>query len=148
MKKTILFDTDYIVFVIGLPASGKTFYTDFLKNDNPNYRVIHTDDYIKFGRTEELAECVKDIQRAGRKKERIIVEGVLCYRILKSFVLQPDTIIVINASRDERVERYKTRPTQYSREFDGMLIRLWKDYVEHCDWEGIRMPNIIQIGKL
>lgn len=139
--------TEAIIFIIGLPASGKTFFTDLLSNHLKTHTVLHTDDYIKFGKHGELAECVTDINRAKRKRQPIIVEGVLCYRILKSRHINPDLIIIINASRDERVERYKQRNKSYSRDFDGMLIRFWKDYCEDLNWNGETFPRIIDWNK-
>ncbi len=83
------------VFIIGAPGSGKTFLS---KHISENHRLIHTDDYIKYGYKDSIYKIIDDIKDIHSP---FIVEGVGCYRLLRKCAQMglktPDLIINVTA---------------------------------------------------
>lgn len=88
------------VLIIGIPAAGKTYLSKLLAKDNPDHRLIHTDDYIKFGFKESLYKLLMDL---GGINQPTIIEGMLGYRLLrKGLELDcycPDMVIEVEISK-------------------------------------------------
>jgi len=78
------------VFIIGKPASGKTFISNSLHKTFNTHVVIHTDDYIKkeYQLKDELTNIIKS-------KHNYILEGNQAYTIIKEIdkSIYPDIII-------------------------------------------------------
>ena len=82
------------VLIIGWPASGKSYVATRLAKDNPNHKLIRTDDYIKYGFVQALYVLLADIQKC---KHPTIVEGIQGARLLRKGVetntYYPDIVI-------------------------------------------------------
>jgi len=79
-------------FIIGKPASGKSYIT----NDRCN--VIHTDDYI-----DDVHGLISRINGS----DRYIVEGNLCYTIINKIDRKPAKIIELFIDNDQVFKVYK-----------------------------------------
>lgn len=137
---------EQFIFVVGYPASGKTFYAQRLANELHGYKLIHTDDYMKYKWSEQLSEALNDLERYRRKNQPIIVEGVLAYRILRA-KFRASVVITIHSTREERVDRYRERKENYNRTFESTLNKIWSDWLSDMDYNGISLPRMIDINK-
>lgn len=96
------------VLIIGWPAAGKTHLSKLLARDNPGHKVIHTDDYIKYGYKESLYRILMEL--SGIRKPTII-EGIQGYRLLRKGVelncYYPDIVIELEISEALMYRTYK-----------------------------------------
>lgn len=132
---------EHTVVIIGLPGTGKTFLTSELSKQFPDYRVIHCDDYLKFGSNEDFNKLSQDVINYKGKQ---IIEGSLCYRLLRHGVTDnnffPDLIIVVLATESER---YRRRPDKQYSQMDRIYRSIFRDY-----WamSKRREPRLIEIN--
>ena len=94
------------VLILGGPASGKTTLSNKLVDQN--HKIIHMDDFNKYGFENSIFECLKAIELC---KVFPLVEGVQGYRLLRKGVqldcYYPDLVIELEISEEEMVNRYK-----------------------------------------
>ncbi len=90
------------IVVIGLPASGKTYVSNYIhRNLAPLHTILHTDNYMRFGYDYSLYKILDDLKDLPKS---VIVEGIQGYRLLrkgakeKSFL--PNIVIQIETSTD------------------------------------------------
>lgn len=116
------------IVIVGLPATGKSTLSEELATRLPEHKLYHTDDYIASGFTQSLFDLMGDMYG----KEKIIVEGVQCYRLLKAGLIactfHADLVIHCAASTGDRVKRYKERNKELSHDFDNKLRGWWYQY--------------------
>lgn len=131
MRGTI---SDYkIIVVIGLPASGKTYFTEILDKACADHCVFHTDDYIHFGYEDSLYRVMSDIKEFGDYP--IILEGVQAYRALRKGLQNqdffPDLIITCECDQHTLYERREIRKATQSNQaaFDKNLQKVYLDYL-------------------
>lgn len=99
------------VVIIGPPAAGKTYVAGKLAIDNPGHKLIHTDDYIKYGYEASLYHLLDDV--VGLKKlGPLIIEGVLGYRLLRKGVqlncFYPEMVVELEITYEQLERIYKT----------------------------------------
>lgn len=121
------------VLIIGCPASGKTFLANNLKSDN--HKIIHTDDYMRYGYKESLYVMIEDIQKL-HVHTKSIVEGIQGYRLLRKGVelncYHPDIVVQLEISEARMLQTYRTeRPGKkidslYA--FNNMHDKILNDY--------------------
>lgn len=104
-----------IVVIIGDPATGKTHLSNHLQIKYPDYRVIHTDDYMHHGFQKSLYMMMDDIAHSPNKK--MIIEGIQTARLLRKGIqmqnFYPDLIIEATAPPDLKIQRYRDRAKEY-----------------------------------
>ena len=121
------------VLIIGKPTSGKTHLSTLLSKDNPNHKIIHTDDYVKFGYKEGLYRLLLDF--AGVSQPTII-EGVLGYRLLRKGVeldcYYPDLVIELEVPDALMYKTYRNeRPgkdVSYLKGFNAAHLSILQHY--------------------
>lgn len=140
--------SEKIIVVVGFPATGKTFLADNLVKDlsakvSP-IKYYHTDDYIKYGFEESLYVLLKDLQRD--KEAYKIIEGVQGYRLLRKGIelnnFYPSLVIVCEASSKVRLQRYHARGKKLNWGFDGVLHKIWLDYLAMLE-----QPKLYRVHK-
>jgi hypothetical protein len=113
------------VLIIGSPASGKTWLSNAIKT-NSHY-IVHTDDYICYGYEVGMYAALDTVIAS---KHNTIVEGVLCYRMLRKGVennsYYPDVVIELKVS-DARMEQ------TYKNERDIKKLKSIKSFNERHD---------------
>ena len=101
---------DKNVLIIGDPTSGKTFYSKQLAAYNKSHKLIHTDDYLRFGKENSLYVLLNNLKRI---KQPTIIEGVLGYRLLRKGAEEksyyPDIVIEIVISEELKNNRILER---------------------------------------
>lgn len=92
------------VFIVGKPASGKTFLSNVLREKFRRHIIIHTDDYI--GRKYMLVIELESVVNSG---DNYILEGNQAYKILSeiSYHAIPNIIIDLIVSDDHVLSIYK-----------------------------------------
>lgn len=121
------------VLIIGKPAAGKTYLSKLLAIDNPGHKLIHTDDYIRYGYKESLYRLLMEL---GGTSKLTIIEGVLGYRLLRKGVeldcYYPDIVIEIDIPDNLMYSTYrKQRPTKdesYLKGFNSSHSKILNDY--------------------
>lgn len=115
------------VLIIGPPSSGKTY----LSNLYCSHKVLHTDDYIKYGK-ESINRLFIDIN----KYDFTIVEGMLGYKLLYKGVKEdkyyPDIVIKLDIDYDKARAIYaKERNLSKFRKIAGYMSlhnKIFRDY--------------------
>lgn len=97
------------VFIIGKPASGKSYITEAIRN------VIHTDDYI-----DDVNALINKINGS----DRYIVEGNLCYTIINKLIRKPTKIIELIVDNNHVFKVYK-----HNRKMKAALFALSHHYI-------------------
>lgn len=124
------------VLVIGLPASGKTFIANKIREMAFAIDIFHTDKYIEFGYEDSLYNLIEELE--GFKTEATcIVEGVLGYRLLRKGLeidcWKPDVVIVCEGSKKRQTEIYAAerdpKKLKYMRSFELGLTKIFNDYM-------------------
>ena len=88
------------ILILGNPASGKTTLAKRLAHKHA-IPIIHTDSYIGYGHRDNLYVLLKDLEK--RQNEKLIIEGVLAYRLLRKGIegtgynWQPDLVLEVEA---------------------------------------------------
>ena len=116
-----------IIMVVGFAATGKTTLANKI-GVALNYEVIHCDDYI--GDRPRLFNILLG-------KTKIVIEGVMCYELLK-YQYYPDCIINCSASSEFR---RRIRDKDYTAQ-DKSLAKMWFEYTDRT----LKLPTIINYG--
>jgi len=140
-------ENENIIVVVGAPAAGKTALTEQLAAEYPDYVIIHTDDYIKYGFEDSIYRILDDVARMPDKK--IIIEGIQSARILRKGLernsLFADLIIKVEAPDDVLQERYYARNQKpYPFQTKKMIQTVFNDYLQKS---GGRSRIITYSGK-
>jgi len=100
------------VFILGFPASGKSFLANELyHNSGRTHQLVRTDDFLGYGYEQSLYELIEFLD--GASGSGIIVEGVGVYRLLRKVDelnlthLKPDVIIECSMPEGRRDELYR-----------------------------------------
>jgi dephospho-CoA kinase len=140
-------EQENIIVIVGHPATGKTHLSKELEINYPDYRIIHSDDYMKHGYEKSLYVMLEDIVTSPNKK--MIIEGVQTPRLLRKGLelnnFNPDVIINTTADAHTKLERYKSRgqvyPYAMEKNIDTVMAayrqRLWSTH-------GIKAPRLIE----
>lgn len=137
-----------IVVIIGDPATGKTHLTNHLGDKYPEYRVIHTDDYMHHGFQKALYMMMDDISMSENKK--MIIEGIQSARLLRKGIqlnnFHPDLIIETTAPDDLKVSRYTLRGKEYPIALEKNIRTVMSEYRQSLATSPVkmRMPRTIQ----
>lgn len=143
------------VLVIGLPASGKTFFTGWLGMYNPAHRVFRTDDYLQMHNGEAaMYAALQGVTAAIQAGQKTIVEGVAGYRMLRKGaqleMYYPGLVFEIVAPEEQRRGIYeKERPGKAWKNvqvFDKALATVLRDYNALID--GFRAPTWVQVQNV
>jgi hypothetical protein len=106
MHATIHLEQKHVV-IIGWPASGKTYLSKLLHQDNPGHRLFHTDDYIHHGYDQALYALMKDVLAYSGST---IVEGMQGYRLLRKGAefncFYPDIVIELEITEQRMLQTY------------------------------------------
>jgi hypothetical protein len=139
------------IVIIGLPASGKTFVSDVLRQTIlPKYHFYHTDDYMDFGYEGSLYAMMKEI--SYNKDPHKVIEGVQGYRYLRKLLenkdYSVDLVIEVESDGAERQDRYYQRGKgDLPRGFENNLRKVYKDYLDLLVLlpEGVAPPKFLTI---
>jgi deoxyadenosine/deoxycytidine kinase len=108
-------ENENIIVIVGAPATGKTHLSKELANKYPDYRIIHSDDYMSHGYQKSLYVMMDDIGLSENR--RMIIEGVQTPRLLRKGVelgnFFPDLIIRADADDSVKLARYRDRGMDY-----------------------------------
>ncbi len=108
--------TDLNILIIGCPGSGKTYLADKMNDDS--HRLIHTDDYTKYGYVQSMYEVFNDILKYDGKT---IVEGIQGYRLLRhgfrTRKYKPDIVVELIISNDKLKDIYDSKRDYEKLEF-------------------------------
>jgi hypothetical protein len=126
--------TNKNVLIIGCPASGKTYVSDLLADDQ--HILIHTDDYIGYGYHDSMYKCLEDIVKIIKSDKKTIVEGIQGYRLLRKGVeldnYYPDIVIELIISENKMYEVYENQreidKAVYLSGFNEMHNKILLDY--------------------
>jgi adenylate kinase family enzyme len=126
------------VAVLGLPASGKSHLAARLYAKNSHHVLISTDNYMAQGYEQSLYDLIEELGNPlWNTFEGLILEGVLCYRILRKGLgmdcWKPDVIFMVERSIQERERVYHTErdPAKLKnmKSFDLGLMNIWNYYL-------------------
>lgn len=133
-----------MVVVVGLSGVGKSTLSDQLAKEFPGYKLIHTDEYLKYGNYGS-EDALRMLQQDLREENgKAMVEGSLCYRLLrsgardKSFI--PDLVIMVLSTSQLRSLR---RPDKNYEQMDTMYRTIWREYLSIIKHQE-RRPRIIE----
>jgi adenylate kinase family enzyme len=118
------------VLIIGTPASGKTWLSNKLSKE---HRVIHTDDYMKYGFKDSLYKLIEDLRNISTP---VIVEGVQGYRLLRKGVeldcYYPNMVIELYTTPERVKQTYlrerDPKKLRYLEQFGNTMGRILQDY--------------------
>ena len=125
------------VMVIGLPGSGKTYFSGLLAFHNPAHKLYHTDDYLQSHNGDAAMYCAfNDVTAMIQAGQKTIVEGVAGYRMLrKGAQLEmyfPDIVFEIVAPNEQRERVYQQERSERNftnvQKFDKALTTVLNDY--------------------
>ena len=142
------------VMVIGLPASGKTYFAGWLSLNNPMHTLFRCDDYLNGSNSQEsmyaILDEVCDQIKAGNPT---IVEGVAGYRMLRKGAqlgtYYPNIVFEIVAPTEQRERVYQQQRSDRNfanvQKFDKALTTVLNDYKNTIgDFE---FPTWIQVNN-
>lgn len=142
------------VMVIGLPASGKTFFAGWLSLNNPAHKLYHTDDYLQsFDGEKAMYAALEDVTAMIKIGQNTIIEGVAGYRMLrKGAQLQtyfPDIVFEIVAPQKQRERVYQQERSERTftnvQKFDKALTTVLNDYKKIVP--DLDFPTWIQVSN-
>jgi adenylate kinase family enzyme len=118
------------VLIIGCPASGKTYLSKKFKHE---HKIIHTDDYIKFGYEQSMYQVLEDIKKSDKCT---LVEGIQGYRLLRKGVqldcYYPHIVIELMISEQHMIHIYKKerdeKKIKFLKGFNKMHDKIINDY--------------------
>jgi adenylate kinase family enzyme len=119
------------IFIVGKPASGKTYLSNLLKNKFRTHIIIHTDDYIFY-----QIELVTKIRSILSKRKNYILEGNQGYSILNHLNIEefPNLIIELEISDQKVYEVYKNERSlnkfEYAMAFHNSLKSKFEVYIK------------------
>lgn len=140
-----------IIVVIGLSGAGKSTVAKLLAQKFGAH-LISTDSYLgygNYGSINALSNLTRDIlYLAENPQHKIIVEGSLCYRLLKHGAehnyFMPHIIVNVVATEQERARR---RPDKDYGKTDGMYRKMWADYLYHVGYGSGSLPRIVELAN-
>lgn len=138
------------VVIVGVAASGKTSLASLLKEHNPRFTVINTDDYKKYDWDEALDLVARDVSFITTP---LLVEGVLAYRLLRRGAqrgnFHADLVFKCEVSKKQRAERFTNRGGQRSldgmKSMDSMLMKVYHDYEQACNRSGVVPKHVYRV---
>lgn len=142
------------VMVIGLPASGKTFFAGWLSLNNPMHKLYHTDDYLQSHNGDAAMYCAfNDVTAMIQAGQKTIVEGVAGYRMLRKGaqleMYYPDIVFEIVAPLEQRDRVYQqergNRTFANVERFDKALTTVLSDYKKIVP--DLDFPTWIQVNN-
>jgi len=118
------------ILIIGCPASGKTYLANKFNTQN---KIIHTDDYMKYGYKESMYKILEHLKET---QEKTIVEGIQGYRLLRKGVqldcYYPDIVIQLVITEQQMMRTYirerNEKKIKYLKGFNKMHDKIIKDY--------------------
>lgn len=126
------------VMVIGLPASGKTYFAGWLALNNPAHKLYRTDDYLQWPMDGQAAmyAAMGEVMETIEAGQNTIVEGVAGYRMLRKGAqletYYPDIVFEIIAPQEQRERVYQQERKDKSfpnvERFDKALATVLNDY--------------------
>jgi cytidylate kinase len=137
------------ILIIGPPASGKTTLAKKLHEVNGYHKLLHSDDYMRYGYKQALYELIKDLQ--GLFPYKTIVEGIQGYRLLRKGaelgVYFPDLVIEMQVTAEQQANVYRNErditKLKYLKGFADSHAKVLDDYFELV---GDRRPEWIKIN--
>jgi adenylate kinase family enzyme len=95
------------IFVVGKPASGKTFITNQLK-EYLQHTIIHTDEFLK-----SQKKLIAEIKTIVDNGANYLVEGSLCYSLINELSEKYLPTIIFEPQRtdEEILEVYRSERT-------------------------------------
>lgn len=142
------------VMVIGLPASGKTFFACWLAFNNPAHKLYHTDDYLQSHNGDAAMYCAfNDVTVMIQTGQKTIVEGVAGYRMLRKGaqleMYYPDIVFEIVAPTEQRERVYKKDRSDRNfanvQKFDKALTTVLNEYKKIVP--DLQFPTWIQVNN-
>jgi adenylate kinase family enzyme len=143
------------VAIVGLPASGKTYFTGLLSLYNPSHIVFHTDDYLQaYNSVEAMYAALEEVQDKIADGRKTIVEGVAAYRMLRKGVQLetyfPDLVFELIAPDEQRARVYSEQRKERSfvnvQKFDKALCTVLKEYKSTIEY--FQFPTWIQVENI
>lgn len=134
--------TNNLIVIVGLSATGKSTFAETIAAAMPDHKVIHTDDYLQFPYERQPHSILHDLYN----EDKVIVEGILGYRLLKLGVWEdcfyPDAVVHCVATTQTRAERYKQQREQgFNTTMDAINLGHWRDYIAMVNK---KKPKIIE----
>lgn len=126
------------VFIIGKPASGKTYLAKQLSQKYPEHILFHTDDFI---RKEHLLH--KAIREADQLGKNYVLEGNLALKLLPYIKNNPDLIIEIQVD-----DAYVNDVYKRERNIDNAEIALTYYLYNKKAFDSYLTSNKINIPKV
>lgn len=143
------------VMVIGLPASGKTFFAGWLSLNNPMHTLFRCDDYLNGSNSQESMYAILDeVCDQVKTGNPTIVEGVAGYRMLRKGAqlgaYYPDIVFEIVAPQEQRERVYKQERSERTftnvQKFDKALQTILDDYKKIVP--DLDFPTWIQVSNI
>lgn len=143
------------VMVIGLPASGKTFFAGWLSLNNPMHTLFRCDDYLNGNNGQESMYAILDeVCEQIRIGNPTIVEGVAGYRMLRKGAqlgtYYPDIVFEIVAPQEQRERVYMQERSERTfanvERFDKALTTVLSDYKKTIG--DFQFPTWIQVSNI
>lgn len=116
------------IIIVGLSGVGKSTYAKQLA-EKYSYQLISTDMYLEFG-DYGSDRALRMLESDVRNARKVIVEGSLCYRLLRNGLrynnFHPPLIIHVGAR--EAIRQLRRPDKDYSRT-DHIYKTIWMDYM-------------------
>jgi hypothetical protein len=124
-----------LIVVCGYTKTGKVTIAKKLAEEL-NRKLLKSDDYQMF-EEQSLEMLMNDVIDSLKRKEQIIVEGILCFRLLRKGMEQmnilPDMLIKTECN-EETIRHFYEKDGESSKidralSFNKGLDKIWKDYL-------------------
>jgi uridine kinase len=124
-----------LIVVCGYTKTGKVTIAKKLAEEL-NRKLLKSDDYQMF-EEQSLEMLMNDVIDSLKRKEQIIVEGILCFRLLRKGMEQmnilPDMLIKTECN-EETIRHFYEKDGEESKidralSFNKGLDKIWKDYL-------------------
>lgn len=136
-----------MIFVVGYTKTGKVTISKKLAKEL-NRILLIADDYIEmYGHDDAIIYFQRDIEKYYHSNVPFIVEGVLCFRVLRKLIntmgIIPD--MIIKTKCDERTITHfynKEEPNKNINRvlgFNQGLEKIWKDYIDYVYSQGSKV---------
>lgn len=124
-----------LIIICGYTKTGKVTIAKTLAR-HLNRKLLMSDDYQMF-EEHSLEMLMNDVIDSLKRKEQIIVEGILCFRMLRKGIEQinilPDMIIKTECN-EETIRHFYMKDGEGSKidralSFNKGLNKIWQDYI-------------------